>query len=120
MSAMVALAGMPSVSVGMNLHCASALFADSGPATPSIAPRPKRDGSFATFFSIMYEENDAIDGPVPGSTPKNAPSAVPRQIEPNDCLMSAHVGHRFVTFLVNTVRSSVSPRFDTISDTANT
>ena len=52
-SAITALAGMPSVSVGMNLHCASALFADSGPATPSIAPLPKRDGSFAIFFSTM-------------------------------------------------------------------
>ena len=52
-SAMVPLAGIPSVSIGMNLHCASALFAASGPATPSIAPWPKRDGSFAIFFSTM-------------------------------------------------------------------
>ena len=52
-SAITALAGMPSVSVGMNLHWASALFADSGPATPSIAPLPKRDGSLASFFSTM-------------------------------------------------------------------
>jgi hypothetical protein len=35
----------------MNEVWAAALFADSGPATPSIAPRPKRDGSRASFFS---------------------------------------------------------------------
>ena len=50
-SAMTALGGMPSVSSGMNAACAPALFAASGPATPSMAPLPKRDGSFATFFS---------------------------------------------------------------------
>ena len=33
--------------------CAPALFADSGPATPSIAPRPNRLGSFAIFFSMV-------------------------------------------------------------------
>jgi hypothetical protein len=38
---------------GMNEVCAAALFADSGAATPSIAPLPKRDGSFATFFSSV-------------------------------------------------------------------
>ena len=35
----------------MNEVCAPALFADSGPATPSMAPRPKRAGSFASCFS---------------------------------------------------------------------
>ena len=41
-SAITALPGMPSVSIGMNEVCAPALLADSGPATPSIAPWPKR------------------------------------------------------------------------------
>ena len=50
-SAITAFSGMPSVSSGMNDVCAPALFADSGPATPSIAPLPNRLGSFATFFS---------------------------------------------------------------------
>src|SRR5215510_9742747 len=50
-SAITPLTGRPSVSMGMNLHWASALLAASGPATPSIAPRPKRDGSSASFFS---------------------------------------------------------------------
>ena len=50
-SAITALGGMPSVSNGMNEVCAPALLAASGPATPSIAPLPKRDGSSASFFS---------------------------------------------------------------------
>ena len=50
-SAITALPGMPSVSIGMNDACAPALLADSGPATPSIAPLPNRDGSRASFFS---------------------------------------------------------------------
>ena len=51
--AITALEGMPSVSSGMNEVCAPALFADSGPATPSIAPLPKREGSRAMLFSTM-------------------------------------------------------------------
>ena len=42
--AITALDGMPSVSIGMNEVCAAALLAASGPATPSIAPLPKRSG----------------------------------------------------------------------------
>jgi hypothetical protein len=44
---------MPSVSSGMNEVCAAALLALSGPATPSMAPRPNRLGSFAIFFSSV-------------------------------------------------------------------
>ncbi|MNO07712.1 hypothetical protein D3C81_2300130 [compost metagenome] len=43
--------GMPRLIVGMKLVCVDALVAASGPAIPSIAPRPKRRGSRATFFS---------------------------------------------------------------------
>ena len=53
MTAITALPGMPSVSIGMNEVWAPALFADSGAATPSIAPLPKIDGSRATRFSRM-------------------------------------------------------------------
>ena len=52
-SAITALGGMPSVSSGMKAVCAPALLADSGPATPSMAPRPKREGSLASFFSSV-------------------------------------------------------------------
>src|SRR3712207_1796423 len=45
MRAMTAFGGMPSVRSGMNDVWAPALLADSGPATPSMAPRPNRRGS---------------------------------------------------------------------------
>ena len=53
MTAVVFEPGTPSANIGTIAPAEAALFADSGPATPSIAPLPKRDGSFATFFSAM-------------------------------------------------------------------
>ena len=49
--AMEAFPGIPSVSSGMNEPVAALLFADSGAATPSIAPLPKRSGCLLSFFS---------------------------------------------------------------------
>ena len=43
-TAIVPLAGMPSVRSGMNEEVAAALLAVSGEATPSTAPLPKRCG----------------------------------------------------------------------------
>jgi hypothetical protein len=40
-SAITGFDGMPKVSIGMKEVCAPALLADSGPATPSMAPLPK-------------------------------------------------------------------------------
>ena len=51
--AITAFGGMPSVRSGMNEVWAPALLALSGPATPSMAPRPKRLGSLASFFSTV-------------------------------------------------------------------
>ncbi len=51
MSAMTGCAGRPSVSSGMNEVWAAALLADSGPATPSIAPCPNVSGCLETRFS---------------------------------------------------------------------
>ena len=53
MSAISALGGMPRLSIGMKHAWAAALFADSGAATPSIAPLPNRSGVFETFFSRL-------------------------------------------------------------------
>ena len=50
-SAMTAFGGSPSVSSGMNEVCAPALLADSGPATPAGAPRPKSCGRLDSRFS---------------------------------------------------------------------
>src|SRR5438105_1794676 len=58
-SAITALGGMPSVSIGMKEVCAPALLADSGPATPRMSPLPNLLLAPASFFSIEYDENDA-------------------------------------------------------------
>ena len=49
--AMTALAGMPRVSRGMKAPPVAALLADSGPATPSMAPVPNFSGCLETLFS---------------------------------------------------------------------
>src|SRR6476659_315096 len=67
-SAITALGGMPSVSIGMNEVCAPALLADSGPATPRMSPLPNLLVEPASFFSIEYDANDASSAPPPGST----------------------------------------------------
>ena len=51
-SAITGFDGIPSVSIGMNDVCAPALLADSGAATPSMAPLPNSAEFFETFFSI--------------------------------------------------------------------
>ena len=48
-SAITALGGMPSVSIGMKEVCAPALLADSGPATPWIAPFPNGTRGLRTY-----------------------------------------------------------------------
>jgi hypothetical protein len=52
-SAITALGGMPRVSSGMKEVWAPALLAASGPATPSMAPCPKRRESPARRFSTV-------------------------------------------------------------------
>jgi hypothetical protein len=49
--AMIEFEGRPRVSSGMNDVWAAALLADSGPATPSIAPFPNSSGCFEARFS---------------------------------------------------------------------
>ncbi|MNC94656.1 hypothetical protein D3C83_115640 [compost metagenome] len=51
-TAVTGLVGMPSAIIGTNAPVAAALFADSGPATPSMAPLPKRSGCFETRRSM--------------------------------------------------------------------
>ncbi len=54
-SAITALGGMPSVSMGMNEVCAPALLALSGPAMPRMLPWPKgtSPGPIFIFFSTV-------------------------------------------------------------------
>lgn len=78
-SAMTGWAGNPRVRSGMNEVCAAALLADSGAATPSIAPWPKRCGVLLIRFSTEYEVNEASTWPPPGRMPSSEPMAVPRR-----------------------------------------
>src|SRR5438309_2991997 len=80
--------GMPSASMGTNAPVAAALFADSGPATPSIAPLPKRSGCLDTLRSIPYDTNDEMICAEPGMMPIKKPITLPRQIGPKDDFIS--------------------------------
>ena len=84
----------------MNEVCAAALLADSGPATPSMAPLPNFSGCFDTRFSTEYDVNEARMWPPPGSTPRADPSAVPRSTGPVIRRASSRLSHRFSTFFV--------------------
>lgn len=53
MTAAVPDPGMPSVRVGIIAPIEQALFADSGAATPSMAPLPNFSGFFESFFSTL-------------------------------------------------------------------
>src|SRR5581483_4829773 len=110
---------MPSVSSGMNDVCAPALFADSGPATPWIAPLPNSDGSSASFFSTEYDANDDSIAPPPGSTPSIEPSAVPRSTAGAALRNCSFVNHRPLRRVLITSRFSVLSRFRTISAKPN-
>ena len=52
MTAAVAEVGRPSARSGTSAPAAFALFAASGPATPSIAPLPNSSGCLESFFSM--------------------------------------------------------------------
>ena len=97
-SAITALGGMPSVSSGMNEVCAAALLADSGPATPWIAPLPNCDGSLATFFSRPYAAKDESNAPPPGRMPRSEPTMVPRMTAGKESFASCLVGQRRDSF----------------------
>ena len=50
--AIEAFPGMPRVRSGIKDELDAALFADSGPATPSMAPWPNSSGCLEYFFSM--------------------------------------------------------------------
>ena len=77
----------------MNEPVAALLFADSGAATPSMAPFPKRSGCLLSFFSSAYEINDEMIAPPPGSTPMKNPSNDPRAIGAADVRHSSRFGN---------------------------
>src|SRR5262245_3134312 len=76
--AAVAEVGIPRVSNGTKTPVAAALFAASGPATPSIAPLPNSSGCLVSFFSVAYERKVGISAPPAGMVPNGKPIAVAR------------------------------------------
>src|SRR5690606_36402013 len=77
MIAAVAEVGMPSVSSGTRTPAAAALFAASGPATPSMAPLPNSSGLLDRRFSRLYDRNVGISAPPAGRPPSGKPRSAP-------------------------------------------
>src|SRR6266542_3486472 len=77
-TAAVAEVGMPKVSSGTSTPENDALFAASGPATPSIAPLPNSSLFLARCFSYVYDRKVGSSAPPAGSAPNGKPKAVPR------------------------------------------
>ena len=74
--------GIPSVNNGIIAPPEAALFADSGAATPAIAPFPNFSGFLLIFFSAIYEKKEASVAPAPGKTPIKNPKKEPRAMGP--------------------------------------
>ena len=103
----------------MNDVCAPALLADSGPATPWIAPRPNCDGSLAIFFSTAYDANEDNIAPPPGRIPSTEPSAVPRRTAGLASRICFCVSQNPLILLDSSSRFSVDSRFRMISAKPN-
>src|SRR5512137_1171629 len=104
--AVVAVPGIPRVSSGMNDDVDEALFADSGAATPSMAPLPKRSGWLEIRFSIAYEMKELMIPPPPGRAPMKKPITEPRIIGPHECRQSSREGSTCLRDVLKTSRIS--------------
>src|SRR4029453_19225256 len=76
--AAVADVGIPRVKSGTSAPVTEALFAASGPATPSIAPLPNSCGYLVNFFSVGKERNVGISAPPAGIEPNGNTITVAR------------------------------------------
>jgi hypothetical protein len=70
------------------------LLAVSGPATPSMAPWPKRSGLFEILRSTVYEMKVARTVAGPGISPVTKPTTEPRAIGQPNWRHSVGVGKR--------------------------
>ena len=116
MSAMTGCAGRPSVSSGMKEVCAAALLADSGPATPSIAPCPNVSGLLGDplLDGVRAERGQDVAGARKDAERRAQGRAA--QDRGQRCGGSpSRVGHRFLIVLTTTVRVASSSRLRRIS-----
>ncbi len=118
-TAVTGLVGMPSAIIGTNAPVAAALLADSGPATPSIAPLPKRSGVFEMRRSIPYDTNDEMMCAEPGMMPMRKPSTLPRAMGPAESRNSSREGMRSRSFGRCTSGTVAAPAASRISETPN-
>src|SRR5919109_1629119 len=93
MIAAVALVGRPSVSSGIIAPPAAALFAASGPATPSMAPLPNSSLWRERRRSTLYDRKVGISAPPAGRLPMVNPSADPRSHGRHERAQSSAVIH---------------------------
>src|SRR5262247_1781095 len=84
--------GTPNASMGTKAPEVAELLADSGPATPSIAPCPKRSGYLESRRSTAYETKDAMMCAEPGMMPIKKPRTVPRPMGQSEARHSSRDG----------------------------
>ena len=72
--------GTPIANSGIRLAPATALFAASVAATPSISPSPNLSGVFEARRAAEYPSAAATVEPTPGIAPMNVPMAAERKI----------------------------------------
>ena len=104
---MVAVAGdegMPSARNGIIAPPVAALFAASGPATPSMRPVPNSSGRFDRRFSIAYDTKVEMMCAAPGKMPMKKPTTEPRGIGPAERRQSSRVGRSADSFGLMTSR----------------
>lgn len=119
---MVAVAGddgMPRARNGIIAPPVAALFAASGPATPSIRPVPNSSGCFDRRFSMAYETNVEMMWAAPGRMPIRKPTTEPRRIGPTERVQSSRVGRSAESFGLMTSRITFCSTFTRISATPN-
>ena len=77
---MVGEPGIPNVIIGNIAPVEAELLADSGAATPSIAPFPNSSGSFADSFATPYDINAPGVAPAAGKIPTKKPKEDPIKV----------------------------------------
>ena len=106
---------MPRTSRGIIEVPVVALFAVSGPATPSILPLPNSSGNLDSFFSNAYETKVEMTCEIPGTIPNRQPITVPRPTAGAESLRSLRVGVRLLKVGFMGCRSATFSRLRSIS-----
>ena len=118
-SAITGCAGRPRVSSGMNEVWAAALLADSGAATPSMAPCPNVSGLLGDALLDGVRGERRQDVAAAGQDAERRAERGAAQDRGDDAAESSRVSHRFLTVLISTERVSSSSRLRRISATPN-